>query len=691
MRKWLLIWLIILGTMYATGQNQPDSLDQSSILRDTIVLEDVTVSVLPFGETRKEAAGAFIALNTGLLDTKFALTPTDIINLAPGVHMASGTYNTHRLVIRGIGSRTPYSTNRIRAYLDDIPLTSGDGVSTIEDLDLAGIGIMEILKGPSSALYGSGLGGVIRLNSPYPEKEGFTASVTGEMGSFHTARWGITSSFKGERWVITGGVMRSRSEGYRENSNFARTNLFLNSRFFGRRNTLSFTFSLVDLFARIPSSLNEEDFQLRPWIAAGNWLNVRGHETYLRVLGGFKAESRISDRLQNHLVLFSSFSDPYESRPFNILDDRNTTLGFREYIQYELDPLRVRTGVEYFHEWYQWQIFETVSGTRGEMLSDHGEIRKYANLFALIQGRPNEKVIIDGGVNLNLLRYKLQTHFLPDSTDHTGSYSYEPVVSPRLGISYRHHRDHYLYASAGHGFSAPSLEETLLPEGAINTELKPETGWNLEVGNRGRILDGSMNYDVTLYTIFLHNLLVTERLTEEIFTGANAGKVRNSGLELWMQYALSADDEQHRRNLKVMLGYTLSSNRFTDFVDDGIDYSGNLLPGIPVQKLNSILTGTMGPMELKLHYQHTGSQWMNDANDNAYDAYQLFHLQFNLKFRLHSTPVDLDFHGGIRNLLDTRYASMILVNAPSFGGNLPRYYYPGLPRHFHLGLTFQLN
>ncbi len=605
--------------------------------------------------------------------------------------MASGTYNTNRLVIRGIGSRTPYNTNRIRAYLDDIPLTSGDGISTLEDIDLAGIGRMEILKGPSSALYGSGLGGIVKLNSSYPTEDGFSASLSGEIGSFNTSRYGFKTSYKNNRVAATGGITRSQSDGYRENSDFSRTNVFLNAIYFGTRNTLSFTLSVVDLFARIPSSINESDFISQPEIAAGNWLNVRGFEEYIKVLTGIKLETQLSSKLNNRLILFSSYADPYESRPFNILDDRTMSLGFRDYMRYEVGTWRFSAGMEYFHEWYNWKIFKTDNGVQSNLLSDHDEIRRYANSFALVQWRPTDKLLIDGGFNLNLLQYDLQTNYRIDSTDQSGNYSYPIVLSPRIGISYKHHKQHHLYASAGHGFSAPSLEETLLPEGTINTELKPESGWNLEIGNRGKILQGRIRYDVTLYTIFLNNLLVTERIAEDIFNGANAGKALNSGLELWAQISLLRVPENYPFDAKASIGYALSSNRFINFVDDGIDYSGNSLPGIPSQKLNSILSCILGPVAILLHYQYTGSQWMNDANDQKYDAYQVLNLQVNWQLRHSIHPFVFEVHGGIKNIFNTRYASMILVNAPSFGGNPPRYYYPGLPRQFHLGITFTFN
>jgi iron complex outermembrane receptor protein len=90
-------------------------------------------------------------------------------------------------------------------------------------------------------------------------------------------------------------------------------------------------------------------------------------------------------------------------------------------------------------------------------------------------------------------------------------------------------------------------------------------------------------------------------------------------------------------------------------------------------------------IKLELQYQWIGRQYLNDANDQSYGAYHLFHMKlaYSKKLRM----IDLGLAVGIRNLLDSKHASMILVNAPSFGGNLPRYYYPGMPRNYFLTLS----
>lgn len=105
-----------------------------------------------------------------------------MINTLPGVTMQSGTLATGRIVIRGMGSRTPYNTNRIRAYLDGIPLTGADGVSSPEELDFASLGRVEVTRGPSSALYGSGLGGALPYTPRLPASiQGRSPSATGRL------------------------------------------------------------------------------------------------------------------------------------------------------------------------------------------------------------------------------------------------------------------------------------------------------------------------------------------------------------------------------------------------------------------------------------------------------------------------------------------------------------------------------
>jgi iron complex outermembrane receptor protein len=138
-------------------------------LSDSITIPEITVTANLFEGKLLKVTGGIAVLSLEQLKSQQLISLSNQLNTIPGVYMHEGTYTTNRIVIRGMGSRTPYSTNRIKAYLNDIPLTDGNGVSTLENIDGTSIGRLEVIKGPSSALFGSGLGGTLNLTTLQPD------------------------------------------------------------------------------------------------------------------------------------------------------------------------------------------------------------------------------------------------------------------------------------------------------------------------------------------------------------------------------------------------------------------------------------------------------------------------------------------------------------------------------------------
>ena len=58
-------------------------------------------------------------------------------------------------------------------YLNGIPVTDAEGITTMDDIDFGSIGNVEALKGPAGTLYGLAIAGAINLNTIKPEKEKF--------------------------------------------------------------------------------------------------------------------------------------------------------------------------------------------------------------------------------------------------------------------------------------------------------------------------------------------------------------------------------------------------------------------------------------------------------------------------------------------------------------------------------------
>ena len=128
-----------------------------------------------------------------------------------------------------------------------------------------------------------------------------------------------------------------------------------------------------------------------------------------------------------------------------------------------------------------------------------------------------------------------------------------------------------------------------------------------------------------------------------------------------------------------------------EFVDLENDYSGNDLTGVPNFTFNSGLKldteiGIYG----FLNYYFVDKIPMRDDNSVYSKKYQIVNTKIGYK-NASIRKVHFDVFFGINNLFDQKYASMLLINAGSFGNNAPRYYYPGEPTNFYTGIKVDLN
>jgi iron complex outermembrane receptor protein len=91
-----------------------------------------------------------------------------------------------------------------------------------------------------------------------------------------------------------------------------------------------------------------------------------------------------------------------------------------------------------------------------------------------------------------------------------------------------------------------------------------------------------------------------------------------------------------------------------------------------------------------LNYYYLGEIPMRDDNSVYSDKYQLVNAKVGYRNSI-SKKIHLDAFVGINNLFNEKYASMLLINAASFGNNAPRYYYPSEPINYYMGVNLNYN
>ncbi|MDO3694744.1 TonB-dependent receptor [Wenyingzhuangia sp. chi5] len=682
---------------YSQSKNSEKTITEGN----TSELNEVVISVRNNAKKNKQIASTIDTISSKELERANNTNFAPVLNRIPGIFMQSGSLNTNRITIRGIGARNLYGTAKIRAYYKDIPLTNGSGETNIEDFELASIGAIYIIKGTSALKYGAGLGGVIQIK-PH-ESNGNQSSIFNQLtiGSFGLSKGIFKVNYSTKKNNIQTIYSDTHSNGYRENNEYNRQTFTVSTNhYFGKNDELSLLSSFVDLKAFIPSSINQNDYKNNPKKAAFTWKQAKGYEDVIRGLLGLSWKHQYNNNLIQTTSVFSSFKEAYEPRPFDILKEKTHAIGIRTKLLGNLklwnSNLDYTLGGEFFKDTYQYQNYQNLyqdypSGTgsvQGNELSNFKEKRNYYNLFLESNYQLSLKTTLSVGLNLNKTAYNLKDNFAFSSSnpDQSGNFKFKNILSPKFGISYNPLKNIRLYTSINHGFSPITLAETLLPDGQINNNLKPETGWNYEIGTRGEMLSNRLQFGLALYSLNIKNLLVAKRTAQDQYIGVNAGKTQHNGLELTLNYYWL---KNKKLSISSFTNYTLNHFTFKKFIDDNKDYSENDLTGVPSDVFN---TGVDFNSNIGIHgnlnYQYVGSMPITDSNSLYSDSYRLTNLKLGYTISLFK-KLDLDTFIGINNIFNKAYASQILINASGFGNSAPRYYYPGNPLNYYTGINLK--
>src|SRR5690606_31261859 len=91
-----------------------------------------------------------------------------------------------------------------------------------------------------------------------------------------------------------------------------------------------------------------------------------------------------------------------------------------------------------------------------------------------------------------------------------------------------------------------------------------------------------------------------------------------------------------------------------------------------------------------INFQYVGSIPMNDSNSLYSDNYKLTNVKVGYQLAI-TQKLRANVFYGLDNIFDEKYASQILINAPSFGSAPARYYYPGNPVNYYAGINVNYN
>jgi iron complex outermembrane receptor protein len=599
----------------------------------------------------------------------------------PGLYMQN-RYNFAqdlRVSLRGFGARSSFGIRGIKVIVDGIPETLPDGQAGVDSIDLGSASSIEILRGPASSLYGNASGGVIsimsELGSDNPYVEGRVAG-----GDYSYSQYQLKSAGKVSESDYLFNISRTEIDGYRDHSN-ARGSV-LNTKLgvpIGQSDKLIFALNLTDQpEAQDPGGINAAQSALDPSSARDR--NVQfdaGESLEQQRFGVVYQRYRDSGNLTlRNYYAWREFANklPFVGGGSVDLDRFFYGVGAQYSFGRLPDPFSLTVGIDYDRQDDDRTRFDNNDGVLGPVVFDQNENVDNVGLFAQAQYEFNDKWALLGGLRYDELSYDVTDRYLVNGDD-SGQLDFDQV-SPSIALNYRMESG-VLFASYSSSFETPTTTELANPDGSggFNPLLNPQTADNFEIGYKRSA--GNLYYELALFTISLEDELIPFELAA--FPGrtfySNAGSSTRDGIETSISW-------ETENGFRVDASYTWSDFKFDDFVDDnGNDFSGNRLPGLPEHFAYVGLsyagdTGFIGTLEAF----YSGDLYANNANTADVSSYTI--ANFRLAYEFDTGPWLIRPYLGVNNLFDESYNSNIRINA--FGG---RYFEPAPERNYYAGVV----
>jgi iron complex outermembrane recepter protein len=176
--------------------------------------------------------------------------------------------------------------------------------------------------------------------------------------------------------------------------------------------------------------------------------------------------------------------------------------------------------------------------------TDHRETTEYAG-FTEVTWKATDKLSVVGGIRYfteRLTGVQVQTH---PFGGFPGSPALVPIYDPtqtynkvtwKVNVSYKLDEAFLPYATVSTGFRSGGLNPQQEPFEPIPGAFAPDTLTNFEVGSKGRLFDGALDYQADVYLIRWDNIQVLETTADGAFNYiGNAGNAKVKGVEFELE------------------------------------------------------------------------------------------------------------------------------------------------------------
>jgi iron complex outermembrane receptor protein len=696
--------LCINGFLY--GQNK----EQDTIKLDEVV---ITSNRMPIILKNNPSAVSLVSPKTLSIMPK-TIGAEEALRLVPGVRI-DNQHNGERvhISIRGQGILTERGLRGIGILLDGIPINDPSGFAPdLYDVDWATVNKIEVLRGPSSGLYGSsGSAGILNITTKNGGRKPFGGAFSQGLGSngFYKTLMQLNGSNNTTDYRVS--YSREGGNGYRNHQAFWANKLYEKLSFHpSKKLSITQILSHTDYFHQNPEGLNLEQLN-NPKQANPDACPFNEYQKTNRTTFGLTGVYDISEKQNIQTYAFY--------RTWKYKETSNKCAEYRNYtdpgagLQYNLNlqsgKLKHHFSLGSDFKWQNINMYKLQSAANPQRVESIDETnietdtllanqiinQQSVGLFAIYRLEIG-KLSIVGNLRYDNIKNQLTDKMMGIDTAKTNMIFSQS--SFRLGASYNFSGAITLFANFSQGFLPPSTEELAAnPIGysGFNTHLIPATSNCFEIGTRG-YLGQKIYYDITAFSMKTENdffrFKQSGRGNQEVFYG-NAGNSQRYGIETYLSIDII-------KSLNLQVAYTYSDFKYTSAQIDPVytdtNYvltsppnAGQYLPNSPKHQLYAELMYKINKhfkVSFGTEYQ---SKWAIYTDAKAYNGeldpavYQNWQAGFNLynakvSYNWKLKGLEGEFSLSARNFTGTSYMAF---TEPDPDGNS---YQPG-PKQEYFG------
>lgn len=645
-------------------------------------------------QKRSEAPVAISIINQQTIKDAKAQRLDYLVNKVSGVFMVNLGNEQHEMSIR-----QPMTTRSLFLYLEDgVPIRT-TGIynhNALLEMNMAATKQIEIIKGPSSSMYGAeAIGGAVNVITQAPAAiPNATLSIQGTDCGYKRIDAQAGSTF-GKWGVVASGYYANRNNGPVAQTNFHKTAFTVRGDYkINDRTTWSNSVTYVDYYSDMGGgSLDSAHYAQKNYSTQytfnyrkTNALRARSQLTHQWVDG---SETQVTLAYRNNSVkqnpsyyVANNYTNPLLANGQINNSSFNSYMLIAQHVQkinWFNSKLIIGVSTDISPSTYVANYIKIQRDTKGNYVS-------YTNTDSLLSNYSTNIANLASYVNYELspvkgmkvvaaLRYDYYHYnfdnYLPvsASTGAPSSVNNFNRVTPKVGITYNYKHIGF-YANYSQGYVPPQVTE--LYNSVKVPYLQPQTFFNYEVGGWISLLENKLYADYSLYLMNGTNEIISVRQTDGSYQNQNAGKTRHQGIEYGVTYKPTSA-------WMFRVSATNAKHTLIDDVEKGQNYSGNEMAAAPHFITNSEIMykpAFFKGFRIGVEWQHQGSYYLDNANSGKYKGFDVFNARVGYAVQ------KFDVWVNAMNVLNAYYA--VLASKSTYGYT----YSLGDPREFTLGVSY---